>query len=695
MASTSESVTSESTLKEPVEERTFEQVVGSIATGAKDALVNRDFLSYSTLLDIFLQDPTKYTVEERESLLACVLKTLSENSELTYEIGWDLPSLIIAYVDSDYDFSSGIRNAPCVYKVLKIFEVLAKEGNPKELFLKGCELLETLHVNVDNADDAKYVRLHQENFFDIKLYCVLELIDANVKKIHTLYPSRFLAMAIGSFVNLVYLLNNTEGNTLGNNHFVLQRAYTFVRNYTGSPEPREVSEYTKEELDKIRSDEAYLQRKMLTGFTTNIINMCTKQHPEGFALDYFCQLQRRANKRVIYEFEYSTAILDRWVELAYSFDISLKTKFDQFVSDSRKLIDSVDLSQEDAGEVLFEKCVVDYQENMYTNIVNSSAKTINDSTLGELILFTNSAVSKQKLQPRKHKSEQGKVTTMSFKDAICMALRLVVPQMVQPVFSQKTIQDLVLYWTWVVVSSPHNSQCQDLRRQVREIPERLISIFYQLLLFAMVENKDRPTAGYMVLTALTKLLFLSPEPVGFAFIRDSLENCPYQNVKAPLIGIYKELLLNSRSGTTEELDLGKASLKANVNGGEKQEKGAPPPLPPRQSSLSTDDSYSLRQENLNDILELMLITSSDTLMKNNDNDDIVMINSGSLSTLAAYLNFFVALKRDPMVVANKAKIEKLLKSIEDDLDDIKQHSENQFEKNAAGMLQLTIDRFRD
>ena len=74
-----------------------------------------------------------------------------------------------------------------MYKILKIFENLAINGNHKELFLKSCELLNDLELSQDEDIEL----LKRENFFEIKLYCVFELIDACLKKIHTLYPSRF------------------------------------------------------------------------------------------------------------------------------------------------------------------------------------------------------------------------------------------------------------------------------------------------------------------------------------------------------------------------------------------------------------------------------------------------------------------------------------------------------------------------
>ena len=93
-------------------------------------------ISYRTplLLDIYLNDPTKYSNDEKEQLMGHLLDILTNNKDLTFEIGWDLPQLVILYIESDYDFKGPIRSSPCVYKILKIFETLAINGTLRNCF---------------------------------------------------------------------------------------------------------------------------------------------------------------------------------------------------------------------------------------------------------------------------------------------------------------------------------------------------------------------------------------------------------------------------------------------------------------------------------------------------------------------------------------------------------------------------------
>ncbi|KAI5948657.1 hypothetical protein KGF57_005402 [Candida theae] len=659
---------SESTIHEPIP---FEKVVESLNNGAKDAVAEKDYLSYSTLLDIQLHDPSRYTYDEREQLMSCLLEILSSSDTLVYEIGWDIPSIIIPYIESDFEFNSGIRDAPCVYKILKIFEILAKEGNPKELFLKSSELLASLSL----SDDPNMEFSNKENFFEIKLYNLNELMANCLRKIPTLYPSRLLAMSVGSYINLMYSLLQTP---IANQtyQFVLKRAYGFARNYDGAPKPDNVK-HTDTELAKIKKDEDYLIRKLLTGFITNMVYMGTTSYISYFAMRHFYHLERDAGKILDDQTAPDTAILDRFYELSYSFDIYLKTIFDKFVDDSKKLVWGISHSGDDFADVLFEKCVVDYQTNLLTNIVDSDAKSINDSVLGEIILFTQSIVVKR--------SFDSPLITLS--DAICIALRLLIPQMVQKTFVHRTLQDVALFWIWYALQQNEikSDPNYDAKIDLTSIPQQYLPVFYQCLIFVF-HSFESSRVRYMMLTLLTKLLILTPESVGYDVIKDTIENCPFEVIRPALIGIYKHLLLTSKTNVNDvESDLRKVSLKENSGAGVKA-----PELPPRR--INTTTYYALTDEKFNDILEWAILAQSEAFI---ESDGDIRMDPGKLSALASILNLLVALKKKDVVVANTDKVEKVLKSLERNIESINKNGSNQLEKNAAGMLKLTIDRIRE
>ncbi|KAG5420625.1 hypothetical protein I9W82_002506 [Candida metapsilosis] len=677
---------SESTINEPIP---FEKVVESLNQGAKDAIAEKDYLSYSTLLDIQLHDPSRYTNDEREQLMSCLLEILQSDDHLVYEIGWDIPSIIIPYIESDFSFNSGIRDAPCVYKILKIFEILANKGNPKELFLKSCELLSSLTI----SEDANIEFTHRENFFEIKMYNVNELMATCLRKIATLYPSRLLAMSVGSYVNLMYNLHQIPiAHTTY--QFVLKRAYSFARNYDGAPKP-EKSDYSQAELTKIENDENYLIRKLLTGFITNMVYMGTMSYISYFAMRHFYRLERDAGKILEDQTPADTAILDRFYELSYSFDLYLRKIFDKFVQDSKKVVYGINNTGGDDGlaDILFEKCVVDFQTNLLTHIVDSDAQSINDSTLGEIILFTQSKVSKHTFD----------TPLIKLSDAISIALRLLIPQMVQKTFVHRSLQDLALFWIWYALKQNELKidPNYDAKIDLISISQEYLPIFFQCLIFVF-HSIEAPRFRYMMLTLLTKLLIVTPESVGYDLIKDTIENCPFEVIRPALIGIYKHLLLNSKTDVNDvEQELSKVSLKEEKGGeetGETGETGAngknggskAPKLPPRR--VTTTTYYALTDEKFSDILEWILLAQSNTFV---ENEDGIKIDPSKLSTLASILNLIVALKKKDAVVTGRDKLERVLKSVERNVDVVNKNSSNQLEKNAAGMLRLTIERIRE
>ena len=142
----------------------FDQTLQILKDAAQDAADTKDYLLYSAVVDYHISEPARFTVEQRELVLQQLLDCFNQSHELVHEVGWDMPALLIPFVDSEFQFDGPIRSAPGVYKVLKIFEVLALYGNAKELFLKLTELLSTLKAGGNGQDAALAAK-----FYEIKL----------------------------------------------------------------------------------------------------------------------------------------------------------------------------------------------------------------------------------------------------------------------------------------------------------------------------------------------------------------------------------------------------------------------------------------------------------------------------------------------------------------------------------------------
>ena len=98
----------------------------------------------------------------------------------------------------------------------------------------------------------------------------------------------------------------------------------------------------QEELDKIVKDEEYLQRRLLTGFLTQVIYLANINGTEGYSIEHFSWLQQQSKSKIKFVFERDGAFCDRFVELASSFDIDLLKCFQGFITDSHKLLIGID-----------------------------------------------------------------------------------------------------------------------------------------------------------------------------------------------------------------------------------------------------------------------------------------------------------------------------------------------------------------
>lgn len=646
-----------------IEAHDLEKVLAIMDNAAKEAKTTGDFLSYSTVLDMYMSDPEKFTKEEREQLLNHLLEILKADHDLVYEIGWDLPALVVPFLESNYEFNARLRMAPCVWTVLKIFEVLALHGNPKELFLKSTELLSTLREDDARSDDAYY----RMKFYDVKLYCIFELVDSCLRRIHTLYPSRFLGMTVASFINSLYV--NPVAN-FEEAQFRWKRVYTFARNYQRPPLPEKI-DVSQEELEKINADEDFLQRKLLTGLVTESLNMAMKLTTIGFATDFFDYLQSLSGKS--YESELDAQALDRLYELALSFDIEVGAVFKKFVEESSELVDLLMLEGKNDDELqghLFEKLVVSFQKDMANSLVNNEANNVQDSIGGALVLFTYAV---------ENAKDMTKVA-LPFRDIIGLALRLVVPGMIHSSFINKGYNDMVVFWSWYSI---HQATLQktNLSLELSKIPKLLLQSYFQVLLFILITSRTSPELRFTTLTLLTKVLAHAPEETSYSFLIDSLRECPYENLKTALVGVLKELVFKQK---TDFEDLSDKLEKASIN--DKDAPARPPPLPKRNSSRSTR-YITLTQERVDELLDIIRSSIEDTLISDE------LINENAFPTLVALLNFLILLKKEKLV--EEEPTDKIVADLKEKIKKIEENKKEEAEApstNFAGILSVTVER---
>lgn len=651
----------------------FENVLGALQLAAQDAKQSKDFLSYSTVIDIYLSDPSRYSDEEKEELLSHLLAVLSEDSDLVFEIGWDLPSLLIPFIDSDYDMTGTLREAPCVYKVLKLFELLAHNGNPKELFLKCTELLNTVKMSDSAKDDNPDLA---QKFYNVKLYCIFELIDSCLRRIRTLYPLRFLGMTVTSFINSIYINPVTSASGAA---FVWKRLYSFARNYTRPPVPDQI-DATPEELEKINADEDYLQRKLLTGFLTEAINLVLQRSVLGFSVSYYNHLQLLlpVESKVTVAYELNTPVLDRLYELALSFDMDLSQSFENFIKSSDALLNSTitpgKLDDEFTGE-MFETLVVDYQKTFAHTLVDTQANEVKDSLGGALNLYIYSVGSKGAYENLK----------VSVLQAVHIGLRVIVPGLVHKSFINRGLHDASIFLAWVAMLSSQSQLSIEL--ELAKIPSVMLRSYFQSILFVMISSNNDLFFRYVSLTLLTKFLSLSPETVSYDFMINCFTECPYDNVKAALVGVFKELVTKGK--------LYEDSLSDSLKGVSiaKGDKSAPPPLPVREKA-EKGKYITLTEDRIAELFQIVHDSIDSTFLGGESGPTLAF---NYVPTLLAFLNLLVLLKHEKLVPLEQTKevIEKMLKHIDQVESKWKDDASQSAIINTIGILNVTVDRLKD
>ena len=644
-----------------IEELEVGGVIRILEQAAEDAVELKDWLLYSTVLDYYLSDREKYTTKEQEQLLNSLAQSLSNHKDLVYHAGWDIPGLLIGYIDQDR-VSAPLRTLPCLLQIMKCFETLALQGNHKELLLKGCELLTSIKV-----EDHTYIDevLEKNSYYQIKVHCLIELINSSLRNIQTLYPSRFLAMTVTALFNVIeYCKDEPVLRT-----FLMKRAYSFDRDYS-APTLVDVPDLSEEELNKIKEDEAYLQRKLLRGFVTQFICILSTKFPFEMSSDYASYLASgdRLNDDW-FHIHQSYPAYGRTSELVLAFDIDLQQKLDAYVTSSHELFQGFDY-KEDQDELtakIFLVILKDHETNASNTMLDGSGEKLTDSIDGCLLLYSY-------LQCARNSCDE---INLTFNDVLVCTLRLVVPAMLNPVYLNCGLQDMVVFWAWVALNKLQDG-VKLLKLEISTISSTLLKIYYQCLLFITLTQWQISGVRSATLTLFTKLLTHTHENIAYEFIHDTLENFPHESIKGAVIGVLKELMTKERtSSMNEELDLSKLDVK--------DKKG--PQLPPRAVKV-TNKYLALTNERASDLLKLVDTTVDKTIVNKR-------LNQETFGTLVAYLNLLVALKRE---LKDNAEFEKLVKkttqlvdSAEKEIRDEKE-SRGLTEKNAVGILRVSLDR---
>lgn len=602
-----------------------------------------DPVSLVTIIDMYNdQVNSQFKKEQKEQYLNKLLNVLSENPEVVSEIGWDLPKgLLKFHTMKNLLPHRGLRNNAIVVAIMNNFQEIALHGNPKECLLIGCQLLSELSVadieqeveeynQTNEAESWKrtlvagkdYVEVENpvEFLLGLNTYVLFELIQTALRRIQSLYPSKFLGMAVSAICKFV----RSNVDSIDNTIFVLRRIFTFCRNYSPNEMPSDAqnsSGVSKEELAKIAGDEAALQGKVLRSLCTFAIGYCMKNKHLRIDVRYYTSFAE-----VEYEehpmMEEFVDICLRFYQLAYSFDIDLKEEFINLLEETKNIYKSLPPDSEIAngeasraiGQVVYQLSYT-YQLQKLTK-----AKGLDLDPLGMVVLS-----GLHYLETKQHL-----VANIKIQDAIYLFIRCSTPALFSPLFSSEVAEEISRYWLWVSIT---NSSYKDLKAQLSELPSYINSVFLQMLLLTTCNQSNEQTR-MITFTLLTRILCLMPEETTFTFTLDTLLTCPYVKPKICILGILKDLMLRTCE-RKQDISTQLENLQIDSDKSSSQAVTEPPALPPRVFVSINDD----RMASIHSVALIAIANASGEISKKEK------ANKENLILLQNYLNFFAALRK--------------------------------------------------
>ncbi|CEP63017.1 Ybp1p LALA0_S07e00518g [Lachancea lanzarotensis] len=628
-----------------------------------------DALSLVTIIDLYSMNFINEGFRtDKAQFLQVLLSNLKKNSRVAEQIGWDLPKILLRFLDAkNVDRDLSLSQNVVISTALKCFNEIALLGNAKECFLAGCEIIEGLSLqgveledeqeevfddeteddgdgygdeDIDDDDTDKAFsedgdydgtenaakiatekaatqafidvldRAPEEFTLELKLHALMELVSTTIKRIQTSYPSKFLATAVGSFLSFI----KSNAADIDDCIFVLRRVYMFCRNYIPPlAQPNIAETLSPEEFENLVEDENALQRKLLQCLLTNAVGQLLLTRQMHTAAEYVMKLKNMDTSVLDYVLRQDMReMVARCYHLAYSFDIDVKEAFKtQCVKESVSIYQSLPQESEIVNEAAKSGITQLIYQLAHTYNVQKklTEKSLSLDPAGILALATY------------HYQETGNVLYPEIRidEAIYMFLRFFTPEVYSQTAPNLYAIECCQYWLWVAVTT---SSCQENRVILGAMPSYVVATFLQIqLLRSFNIASDGPRMASF--TLLTRTMCLIPESDAFEFVKDTLLNCPSNLMKCCILGILKDLMINTRGSmveTSEQLS------KLSISGESKQ--SAKPELPSRPYIIINEDRKAT--------IHALAVMSFEDAKKSPVKESLVL----SLT----YLNLFVSLK---------------------------------------------------
>lgn len=628
-------------LQKPLSSRKIAQIVKQ---AAKDAAETKDYISYATVLEEYLDfeddNPPDFTDDDKGIIFSALLDVVSENDELVYTIGWDIPMVLMKLVEGDYDFGESITSSRHIKLSMKILNVICEKGNPKELFLKGVEALAQLRMAKTAKGRPENVR---QQYFNIKFYMAYELMFYSLRTVDTQYPSRFLATAITSLLSFFTTnLNDLSPLSLS---VILRRLFAFARDFEPRPNPtKEVTEY-----------EMSLLRNLIQCLPSWISEICFQ----------ICEIQW--SKRLYYELKAGVAMaefnvrkssisfkmeerasrinecLERLSQLTFAFDLNVLQELKDLANKPIATSD-LDSEQQQDDEA---KTNNNDDDNKWSD---SNMRLSSQSEEGILLLAT-------QLRFDYRLSAEPELT---FKEVVALTNRFA--SVSNGEISLGSSDALCFWGLWSTKSISEE--------EVQQIGKTNFATYIQQIMMLSASSPDKDFR-YLAFSLAAKLLGLHDPEISFDIITDTIEYCPFENIQDATIRILKGLCMSKQTMGTPSTGHKNESMEK---------------LTTQVKQLNIDNKSRARIDLVNErrekIQELVLATTEDVFE--------VGYSSEKLPILLGWLNFLNIIETDKLFLqAFVDRVTQLIKVSNQLLDS----SNSEFTETSKmdGILELAIE----
>ncbi|KAL7273563.1 YAP1-binding protein 1 [Rhizina undulata] len=577
---------------------TVKKAIAAIKLAA-DEIPADDFLSYSTILDVHLSYSLEaFPPEEQLQLLEVLGEILDTKEDLARDISWDLISVLLPFLESPHE--------PTVSAAEKNIKIAAAKGNPREVFIKAVESLSSLstssihsgyasdedhptHSGDESEEPNEILKKHldrqqrkkaSKQHLIKKYITLLSALSIVHPRITTKFPSRFLSTELTTllrvFTKVVEVSDRSEVNSVVKSllGFVMlvkpeltlpkpsksigQRPPLPPRTSIGSTfspiERRDSEPIVPEEAN---SPEALLQARLLVSFLSYLLEVYLLRTRRGSIEPH----PRPSEHGHQHTHLMPVGISDggeRGLELGWAaaYDGEVTRKGKSKVPGGRTAIDVERAEREQMSDVkpivseivsLCDELGINYTE-LLKLCTEDQTPTTTEEDSEDTDLPAPKAASEVPISPLgalfllSHRLTTAPTSPIRIFHEHAMLTRNYL--IFNPGQSQPAVIDAVLF---LGAQALHD-------KGLGEIPETVEEFLIYLQNFGVTSaTSSSAQSRFLAHQHFSGCLRKHPdEAVRLAWVRDTLEHCPFESLKAAVVGILKDEIIHATFSSSGE-----------------------------------------------------------------------------------------------------------------------------------------------